>query len=602
MASAALAEALRAADLPEEQDPRYRGVFERVESLVMQWVQRVGVDSGLSEAQAAEAGAKLLPLGSYAHGALTSGSDIDVAAAVPYFVERSHFFEESGIIGLLRGCEDVRELQAVRHAFVPVIKFVLRDVPVDLLLVRLKLPQIPASLTAESDHLVGRCLEEVDVHSLNGARVAAALRRLVPNGAHFRATLRAVKLWSERRGINSASHGFPGGVAWAILVARVCQLNPTAEPYALLERFFSTWRTWKFGTSPATPVLLTGAEGLKLSSDEQLPAKLAAADWNPARNARDRAYLMPVITPCRPRLCSTHSITRSTLAIIKAELERASSLFERLLRPAPPPELLSVATAGAAAAAAAAAVFFASLGAAPRERWTALLDELFAPCAFFDAHRGFVAVQLSADSAAQLLHWKGYVSSRLRKLMVLLERLELMGGVHPLATPLAVPPCSSPTELPPAPAHRVTFFIGIRLLSAVAGAGAGANNRPKASHVDLRPVLEEWIEHVCGWDELAALCPSAQLHARYTRRAELPAELPPELRLPPDGAEADETPEVETSLESVLGAHLEPSRKRKQGGAGAAGARAARRHPPALAYDGTTVFGGCPLSLMNSHG
>ena len=86
-------------------------------------------------------------------------------------------------------------LQPLPHAFVPVIKFELRGVPVDLLLVRLKLPQIPPGLSAESEQLVGRCLEEVDVHSLNGARVASALLRLVPHVEHFRATLRLVRLW-----------------------------------------------------------------------------------------------------------------------------------------------------------------------------------------------------------------------------------------------------------------------------------------------------------------------------------------------------------------------------------------------------------------------
>ena len=60
---------------------------------------------------------------------------------------------------------------------------------------------------------MSRCLEEVDVHSLNGARVASALLRLVPNVARFRTTLRAVKLWSQQRDLNSNLMGFPGGVA-----------------------------------------------------------------------------------------------------------------------------------------------------------------------------------------------------------------------------------------------------------------------------------------------------------------------------------------------------------------------------------------------------
>ena len=46
---------------------------------------------------------------------------------------------------------------------------------------------------------------------------------------------------------------------------------------------------------------------------------------------------MPVITPCRPRLCATHAVTRSTLGVLKVELERASLLLGALLRPPPPP-------------------------------------------------------------------------------------------------------------------------------------------------------------------------------------------------------------------------------------------------------------------------
>ena len=210
---AALAEALRVAGLPEEGDELRRGVVEQVEKLVVQWVAQVGVAGGLSEEQATTAGAKLLLLGSYALGALLPNADIDVAAVVPYFVERRHFSEESGLVGLLRSVAELEKLQALPGAYVPVIKFVLRGVPVDLLLVRLKLPSIPPTLSAESENIVSRCLEEVDVHSLNGARVASALLRLVPNVARFRTTLRAVKLWSQQRDLNSNLMGFPGGVA-----------------------------------------------------------------------------------------------------------------------------------------------------------------------------------------------------------------------------------------------------------------------------------------------------------------------------------------------------------------------------------------------------
>ena len=112
--AAALSDALRDAG-PDECDGLRAGVVEQVERLVVQWVAKVGVAEGLSEEQAVAASAKLLLLGSYALGALLPGADVDVAAVVPYFVERRHFFEDAGLsgtlLGLLRVQPDLTGLQ-----------------------------------------------------------------------------------------------------------------------------------------------------------------------------------------------------------------------------------------------------------------------------------------------------------------------------------------------------------------------------------------------------------------------------------------------------------------------------------------------------------
>lgn len=40
--------------------------------------------------------------------------------------------------------------------------------------------------------------------------------------------------------------GFPGGVAWAIMVAHVCQRHPDATVRELVNQFFGVYSHWKW--------------------------------------------------------------------------------------------------------------------------------------------------------------------------------------------------------------------------------------------------------------------------------------------------------------------------------------------------------------------
>jgi len=77
-----------------------------------------------------------------------------------------------------------------------------------------------------------------------GSRVTDEILRLVPHVENFRLTLRCIKLWAKSRAIYSNVMGFLGGVAWAMMVARLCQLYPNATPSALVERFFHIMYKW----------------------------------------------------------------------------------------------------------------------------------------------------------------------------------------------------------------------------------------------------------------------------------------------------------------------------------------------------------------------
>ena len=108
-----------------------------------------------------------------------------------------------------------------------------------------------------SDPMILKNLDVKCVKSLNGCRVTDEILRQVsfhnlllhfqvivlqvPNVNNFRLTLRSIKLWAKKHGIYSNVMGFLGGVSWAMLVARVCQLYPNAAPSTLLQVFLSKY-------------------------------------------------------------------------------------------------------------------------------------------------------------------------------------------------------------------------------------------------------------------------------------------------------------------------------------------------------------------------
>lgn len=96
---------------------------------------------------------------------------------------------------------------------------------------------------------------------LQGSRVNDEILHLVSNVSVFRDSLRCIKLWAQRRclvfdgqlqgltvilgrAIYSNVNGFLGGVAWAMLVARICQLYPNAVAGAIVSRFFIIMYQW----------------------------------------------------------------------------------------------------------------------------------------------------------------------------------------------------------------------------------------------------------------------------------------------------------------------------------------------------------------------
>ncbi|THH28420.1 hypothetical protein EUX98_g5765 [Antrodiella citrinella] len=362
----------------EEEAKTREIVLGRLASLVKKFVRTISITRGLSEAAAEAAGGKIFTFGSYRLGVHGPGSDIDTLCVVPKHVSREDFFEV--FEEMLRETDGVTEASGVPDAYVPIIKTKISGIPIDLLMTRLALSSIPDDLSLQDDDLL-RNLDERCVRSLNGSRVTDEILRLVPNVGVFRDALRCIKLWAQRRAIYSNVNGFLGGVAWAMLVARICQLYPNAIAGAIVSRFFIIMYQWKW----PQPVLL------KQIDDGPLPVRV----WNPKVYPADRSHRMPIITPAYPSMCATHNVTQSTQMIMTQEFKKGSEIVERVI-----------------------------IGAA---EWS----DLFTKHDFFHKYRYYLRVIASTGSSDLQIKWSGTVESKIRQLVMKLEYVESVQLAHP---------------------------------------------------------------------------------------------------------------------------------------------------------------------------
>ncbi|KAI5477453.1 poly(A) polymerase Pla1 [Pseudohyphozyma bogoriensis] len=362
---------------PEEGRTREQ-VLGRLNTLAKQFVYQSSLNHGLSDAKAREAGGTIFTSGSYRLGVHGPGADIDALLVVPKHVEREEFttlFED-----MLKRMEGVSEVASVPDAYVPIIKCIINGIEMDLLFARLALPTIPDSLDLRDNSLL-KNLDERCVRSLGGNRVTDEILRLVPDVPVFREALRTIKLWAKKRGIYRNVVGFLGGVAYAMLVARICQLYPKGNAGSIIARFFTIYQQWNW----PQPILLKNIE----------EGPLQVRVWNPKLYPADRAHRMPIITPAYPAMCSTHNVSKSTHSIMTEEFKRGADVVNRVI-----------------------------MGSA---QWS----ELFADHEFFTTYKHYLQVTASSMSAEAQLKWSGTVESRLRQLVLKLEFVETLIHARP---------------------------------------------------------------------------------------------------------------------------------------------------------------------------
>ncbi|KHC75077.1 Poly(A) polymerase PAPalpha [Candida albicans SC5314] len=354
-------------------------VLNILQSMTEEFVYKVSIKKNISEGMARDVGGKIFTFGSYRLGVYGPGSDIDTLVVVPKHVSRNDFFEV--FYELLKGRSELEEIAPVPDAFVPIIKIEFAGISIDLIFARLDIPRVPRDLTLDDKNLL-KNIDEKDLRALNGTRVTDEILQLVPKPTVFKHALRCIKLWAQQRAVYGNIFGFPGGVAWAMLVARICQLYPNAVSSAIVEKFFNIYTKWNW----PEPVLLKSIE------DGPLQVRV----WNPRLYPHDRLHRMPVITPAYPSMCATHNITSSTQKVILAELSRGSSIMQEIH--------------------------------AGKKTWS----DLFEKHSFFYKYKFYLCVvAASIDSAEEHKKWSGFIESKLRQLVLKLEVAEGVEIAHP---------------------------------------------------------------------------------------------------------------------------------------------------------------------------
>ncbi|KAL7386283.1 hypothetical protein ABVT39_006134 [Epinephelus coioides] len=369
--TASLTEILKSNDVFEdhlELQHRER-VVKQLESLYKEWLKEMCVQMNVPETVTAHVGGKLVTFGSYHLGVHSKGADIDVLCVGPGFLERKDFF--TSFFQKLKAHEDVKDIRAIEEAYVPVIKLSFDGIEIDLVFARVQRKSVPDNLDLLDNNLL-KGLDKQCVKSLNGYRVTEEILRSVPNVYNFRLTLRAIKLWAKRRNIYSNMLGFLGGVSWAILVARICQVYPNATLSTLVTKFFKVYNMWEW----PTPILLKRADDCHFT----LPV------WDPRVNVSDRFHLMPIITPAFPQQNTAVNVSPSTLTIITEEIERGFAITKEIQQ--------------------------------QNTDWT----KLFEKPDFFEKYEHYILLEATSGTESQHREWVGLVESKIRLLVGRLER------------------------------------------------------------------------------------------------------------------------------------------------------------------------------------
>ncbi|XP_065199639.1 poly(A) polymerase type 3-like [Planococcus citri] len=364
--------------IASDEELNYReGVLSKLNEMVKEWIFEICLAHDVPQEVAEQVGGKIYSSGLYRLGVHQRGDRIEAVCVAPRLIDRSYYF--STFYEKLKNRPEIKELRAIEETFVPVLKMNFDGIDVSLSFARLALKEIPDTLDL-SDDMILKNLDPRCIRSLHECRMSDEILRLVPNVETFRLALHVIKLWAKQHGIYSNVLGYFGGISWAILVAKTCQLYPNAVASTIIQKFFSVFSQWNW----PDPVSLK--RPTKCNSN--LPV------WNSGYNMPDQAKLIPIISPTYPHRNSTFNVSRSTFKIVVDELRTGFRISEAIMR--------------------------------GRANW----QMLFEKPNFFAKYKHLMFLIASSSTNDEHLEWRGLIEAKVWHLVTFLERNPGVCKVH----------------------------------------------------------------------------------------------------------------------------------------------------------------------------
>ncbi|KAK2946369.1 putative poly(A) polymerase [Blattamonas nauphoetae] len=143
-------------------------------------------------------------------------------------------------------------------------------------------------------------LNQSNHRTLSGIATSEYFRQLLDRSPHIKHVLCYVRAWAKAKGIYGTLYGFPGGLAWTVMVICVAELSQEKDEFTLLRIVFKLLEDWDWSVN-----------AMSLGNG---PVKRTANDLD----------AMIVYPPMNPISNCTHSVTPSHLSRIQTELRKAT--------------------------------------------------------------------------------------------------------------------------------------------------------------------------------------------------------------------------------------------------------------------------------------